>query len=626
MSAANAVPERVELALPVMPALPVRLAVEDLRVNLSGSDTDVVDEVSFEVQAGEVLGLVGESGSGKTTVALALLGYTRRGLHLVGGSVRLDGIELVGAEPRSLKALRGAKVAYIPQDPTSALNPALRLGTQLNQVLRSHPRKTTGRRSLEERLNEILVAVGLGEMRDRVLTSFPHQLSGGQLQRAAIAMAFLCEPGLIVLDEPATGLDVTTQAHVLHTVRRLCETSGVGAVYVSHDLAVVSELATKVAVMYAGRLVEFGPTAKVFGSPAHPYTKRLLAAVPSTKRAEVLLGIEGQPPRPSRRPRGCTFALRCPLVMQSCTEAPPPVLVLEGGDHLVRCLRPESPLSSKRPQILTRAITTRAVDQPLLSISSLSARYGNAPVLRDVDMAVASERCVAVVGESGSGKTTLARCIVGLHHAWTGCIELRGVELPAGTRGRPKDALRGLQYVFQNPYTSLNPRKTIGQLVEQPLAYLFSLSRAERDQRVSEVLRDVSLGPDFLTRYPDQLSGGERQRVAIARALVVEPDLLVCDEVTAALDVSVQATIVELLRRLQAERGLAMVFITHNLALVRSIAQDVVVLSNGEVVEAGPVDDVLERPQNAYTIRLMENAPTLPDEFEWATYKNHDEI
>jgi len=598
-------------ALPIdMSSHRSRLVLAGLKIVMAGTTADIVDEVSFTVRAGEVLGLVGESGSGKTTVALALLGYHRRGLQVAGGEVLLEGQDLLAMSDGDLRALRGAKVSYVPQDPASALNPALTVGLQLRETLRAHAEK--GQDSVSDRLNEVLAEVHLDSSAD-FLRRYPHQLSGGQQQRVAIAMAFACRPSLIVLDEPTTGLDVSTQRHVLETIRSLCRSYGVAAVYVSHDLAVVGQIADHVAVMYAGRLVELGPTQRIFGAPAHPYTRALLRCVPSQDRSEVLEGIEGQAPRPGRRPRGCFFAPRCPDVLPVCREAPPPVISLDAGVQLVRCVRAGETADKADLSRLVHVSHTSVATAGELEVHELSARYGTKQVLFGVDVNVGPEECVAIVGESGSGKTTLARCVVGLHDNWTGNLNFCGEPLTKGLRRRTKDSLQKIQYVFQNPHTSLNPRKTVGQIVEQPLEHFENLSPKEREDRVVAVLDDVSLNRDFLNRYPDQLSGGERQRVALARALVVEPDLLVCDEVTSALDVSVQAIIVELLRRLQRERNLAMLFITHNLALVRSIAQSVVVLSEGSVVEQGSVEDVLEHPRAEYTIRLLEDIPKLAE-------------
>jgi peptide/nickel transport system ATP-binding protein len=585
---------------------PVRLVVEDLRVVVKRSGDDVVDEVSFAIGAGQVLGLVGETGSGKTTVALALAGHARRGLAIAGGRVLLEDRDVLKLSARELRHVRGRQIAYVPQDPSSALDPARRVGIQLAEALRVHGDR---RDAATSRLKEVLAEVRLDSSRE-FLRCYPHQLSGGQQQRITLAMAFASRPALIVLDEPTTGLDVTTQRHVLETIRALCRSYGVAAVYVSHDLAVVAELVSSVAIMYAGRLVELGGVQDVFFSPAHPYSQRLLRAVPSAGRAEVLQGIEGTPPRPGQRPPGCSFAPRCLLVIPACKAEAPPAVELADGRR-VRCLRAgEAELPSPSAGVLVPG-DSAAGEVPALRVEGLVAAYGSTEVLHNVDLLVPGRRCVALVGESGSGKTTLARCVVGLHSNCSGELHLGTERLSPGYRHRSEQAHRGIQFVFQNPYTSLNPRRTVGQIVERPLQHFGESPRSEREARVVAALEDAALSAEFLNRYPDQLSGGERQRVAIARALVVEPELLVCDEVTAALDVSVQAAIVELLRHLQAERGLAMLFITHNLALVRNIAQDIVVLAQGVVVETGSVEQVLEHPSDAYTIQLLEDVPKL---------------
>jgi peptide/nickel transport system ATP-binding protein len=582
-----------------------RLRVTGLEVRLGRSGPDVVSDVSFAVAAGEVLGLVGESGSGKTTVALALLGHTRRGLHITGGQVLLDGTDLLALSPRDLRAARGARVSYVPQDPSSSLNPTLRVGTQIREVLRVHGGAAD---DPEERVAEVMREAYL-DATPEMLHRYPHQLSGGQQQRIALAMAFVCRPSLIVLDEPTTGLDVSTQRHVLDTVRGLCRSYGVAAVYVSHDLAVVSGLVSDVAVMYAGRVVEIGSVAGLFGEPVHPYTRGLIGAVPSPERAEMLTGIDGQQPRPGSRGAGCSFAARCGYAIDKCTgQAPEPVIV---AGRSVRCLRAWDIRAdhSQRPPLVSGALPVTGT--PALSVRGVAASYGATQVLSGIALEVPARACVAVVGESGSGKTTLARCVAGLHSNWAGEIAFQGTPLARGARQRNNDVLRRVQYIFQNPYTSLNPRKTVGQIIDQQLKQFTGLSRRDRTARIAGVLEDVSLGADFLSCYPDQLSGGERQRVAIARALVVQPELLICDEVTSSLDVSVQAIIVELLRRIQQERHLAMIFITHNLALVRSIAQSAVVLRQGAVAESGPVEQILQDPADPYTKRLMDDVPKL---------------
>jgi peptide/nickel transport system ATP-binding protein len=581
-----------------------RLDVRSLAVSLRYDGSDVVSDVNFSLDAGELLGLVGESGSGKTTVALALLGHARRGLRISSGEVLLDGADLLAMDPTDLRAIWGAKAAYVPQDPAAALNPALKIGTQLTEVLTAHPGSA---QNSEARVAQVLEEVRL-DAGSGILHRYPHQLSGGQQQRVAIAMAFACRPSLIVLDEPTTGLDVSTQRHVLETVRGLCDSYGVAGVYVSHDLAVVGGLVSQVAVMYAGRIVELGGTRRVFSQPVHPYTRGLLAAVPSPERAEVLMGIEGYPPRPGRRPPGCAFAPRCSYAVDHCYHSAPEVVIAAGRS--VRCHRALE-VQHVAPERVALPTLPTSEPKSLLSLRGVSAAYGRQTVLSSIDLDLAPQRCVAVVGESGSGKTTLARCIVGLHANWNGEMRFGGQALSPGAKTRAKETLRRIQYIFQNPYTSLNPRKTVGQSITQLLRHHFDLATGECAERSAEVLEQVSLGESFLGRYPDELSGGERQRVAIARAVVLQPDVLVCDEVTSALDVSVQATVVELLRRLQRDQRLAMIFITHNLALVRSVAQTAIVLSVGKVVERGSVDLILERPEHPYTRQLIDDVPKL---------------
>jgi peptide/nickel transport system ATP-binding protein len=582
-----------------------RLAVENLRIlttpRRGQPDADVVDEISFTVQPGQVLGLVGESGSGKTTVALALLGYFKRGLRPGGGKVLVDGRDILALPEHELAKLRGRTIAYVPQDPASALNPVLKIGTQLREVFTIHGADPG-------RLGDVLAEAGLEDPAP-ILAAYPHQLSGGQQQRVALAMAFACRPRLIVLDEPTTGLDVTTQRRVLDTVRGLCRSYQVAAVYISHDLAVVSEIADQVAVLYAGRLIEVGQAREVFASPAHPYTRGLMRAIPVLEGTYELHGMAGSPPRPGSRPPGCFFQPRCEFAVAECEQRQPDPVTVSGTGHAARCVRAAEVTALAGTVTLAGARPELPDEEPVLTISGVSVSYTDKPVLRDVNLVVGARQSVAIVGTSGSGKTTLARCVVGLHKDWTGTITFAGQDLAPGVGRRTRDQLRRIQFVSQNPYSSLNPRHTVGQIVGTPLAHFRKLPGKEHQQKVDDALTSVALRASFAARYPDELSGGERQRVALARALVLDPDLLVCDEVTSALDVSVQAAIVELLLRLQAERGLALLFITHNLPLVRSIADDVTVISAGAICERGPVTQVLAAPSHAYTRQLLADVP-----------------
>ncbi|MFD1045398.1 ABC transporter ATP-binding protein [Kibdelosporangium lantanae] len=515
--------------------------------------------------------------------------------HLVGGEVDIDGAELLGQPADVSRRRRGSVVAYVPQDPTAALNPVLRIGYQIREILDVHDSKE----DREARVREVLEEVALptdDEFRQR----YPHQLSGGQAQRVVIAMAFALRPKVLVLDEPTTGLDVTNQAHVLATVKDLCERHRVAAVYVTHDLAVVGELAHRVAVLYAGQIVELGDKQDVFAAPRHPYTRALLAAVPSVTESRVLTGIAGHAPAPGQRPSGCRFHDRCDYQTEECATTEPPVVTIEGV--LARCLRSEH-VHRQPATTTTSAPTGETSQETVLEVANLTAWYGRQEILHQVGLAVPKNGCVALVGESGSGKSTLSRCVGGLHTEWDGTITFDNAEIPHGKR--TPELRKRIQYIFQNPYLALNPRMTVNEIIRRPLV-LFGQTAT-----VAELLDQVSLPAETGRLLPARLSGGERQRVAIARALACEPDLLVCDEVTSALDVSVQASIIALLDNLRRTRGLSMLFVTHNLALVRSIATRTVVLAGGRTVESGPTERVLDNPEADYTRTLLANTPRL---------------
>jgi peptide/nickel transport system ATP-binding protein len=581
--------------------------VIDLRIALTASGVDVVDEIGVQVRPGEVLGLVGESGSGKTTVGMALLGHVRSGGYVAGGTIRIDGRDLDSLGERELRRLRGGVVSYIPQDPGTSLNPALRISTQLEEILEAHNPKDSSEQH-RARVREALGEVALPSD-DEFLRLYPHQLSGGMQQRVAIAMAFANRPHVIVCDEPTTGLDVTTQSRVLETIRDLCQSHQVAALYVSHDLAVVAELADRVAVMYGGRIVEGGTRDQLFASPRHPYTRRLLRAVPDIAGKRTVVGIPGHAALPGNRPAGCYFHPRCEFARDDCRAEFPPITDV-GDGHEVRCYHVADAVRQAPPEGAGQAERQTVGEDVVLAIRKLNAHYGDSQILFDVDIDVRHNECVALVGESGSGKTTTARCVAGLHKHWTGEVSLRGTALAQDARQRSGQERREIQYVFQNPYASLNPRRTIGQTIARRLK-LFGRGEGDIGARVAECLERVALSASAGSRFPDQLSGGERQRVAIARALAAEPVLLVCDEVTSALDVSVQAAIIELLGQLRTEMGLSLLFITHDLALIRTIADRVAVVTGGHVVEYGPCEQIFTSPSADYTRKLLADTPSI---------------
>ncbi len=450
------------------------------------------------------------------------------------------------------------------------------------------------------------------------LQAFPHQLSGGQLQRVAIAMAFANRPRLIVMDEPTTGLDVTTQAHVLNTVRQLCEQHGVAALYVSHDIAVVASIAQRVAVVYAGRIVEIGPTLRVLQNPVHPYTRALIRAVPDIDDSTPVSGINGRAPERGAEASRCSFAPRCALAVEVCMQAVP-TLTTVAPTHEVRCLRPNDREDARRraPVPVRRAESGRL---PVITAKGLQAFYGRFQVLHGVTFDIDAGECVGLVGESGSGKTTLARCLAGLHGEVDGLMAFHGESLPLDSRRRSPAMRQRIQYIFQNPYGSFNPRRSIGASLAMALSQFVRLSSTGQRRKILSALEQVSLPASVADRYPRDLSGGQRQRAAIARALISDPELLICDEITSALDVSVQAVITELLSELQRERGLALLFVTHNLAVVRGIAQRILVMQGGHLVEAGRTDDVMRQPQAEETKRLLRDAPRFSTSKPEASY------
>jgi len=581
------------------------LRVTDLRLNVSATGDDIVDEVRISIEPGKVLALVGESGSGKTTVGLAILGHSRRGVTIAHGRVECVDTEVLGLSEDAKRKIRGELVSYVPQDPASSLNPALRIGVQLMEALEVHDfggSVESRKIRLKQMMAEVLLPTD-----DEYLLRYPHQLSGGQQQRVGLAMAFACRPSVIVLDEPTTGLDVSTQEHVLKTIRQLTRDHGVAALYITHDLAVVADLADDVAVMYAGRIVECGSVKDIFMNPAHPYTKHLVVAAPDIEGKKEIVGLAGRAPSPGKRPAGCSFALRCESADDACRSAFPAEVSVATG-HVTRCIK-----IGKLPNAVVakpRASQTIESGASVVALQDVSAGYSGNVVVHNVSLTIRRGKCLALVGESGSGKTTVSRAIGGLHREWTGSMSFNGEELQKTARRRTSGARQGIQYIFQNPYGSLNPRRTIGESISRPLA-IIGTSKSESRKAILDVLEKVNLPGSYAGKYPDQLSGGERQRVAIARALVSNPMVLVCDEVTSALDVLVQAAIIDLLGDLRKQLGLAMLFVTHNLPLVRSIADEVAVMSEGRIVEIGPAESVIGNPQQSYTKSLITATPSI---------------
>lgn len=516
------------------------LEISGLRVEVTTDNgfREIVHGVDLTLKRGEILGLIGESGAGKSTIGLAALGYARDGSRFSGGSIRFDGQELVGAPESQLRALRGARIAYVAQSAAASLNPAHRLIDQYAEIPVRRGIKT--RPEAEAEAQEIYRTLLLPDPKG-IGFRFPHQVSGGQLQRAMMAMAMACEPDLIVFDEPTTALDVTTQVEVLTAIKLAVERFNTAALYITHDLAVVAQMADRIMVLRHGATVEVAETRQLLAAPREAYTRDLL---------------------------GVRTAVR-------------PALPRDDGDT------------------------------PILSVENVSAGYGAVPVLNEVSIIVPRKRTVAVVGESGSGKSSLARVITGLLPPTKGRILFDGKELPAHMRDRSRADLKRIQMIYQSPDTALNPKQRIGEILGRPLEFYLGLSGAATQRRVAELLSMIELRAEYASRYPDELSGGEKQRICIARALAAEPDLIICDEVTSALDQLVAQEILKLLQRLQEDLSLSYLFITHDLVTVKAIADEIVVLQAGRVIEQGDRESILAPPYHPYTELLLSSVPEM---------------
>ncbi|MCL4768077.1 MAG: ABC transporter ATP-binding protein [Hyphomicrobiaceae bacterium] len=602
------------------------LAIENLSIEFSGrrGRQRILQQVSFSIAPGKAYGLVGESGCGKSTVALAAMHYLPAGMSVTGGRVRVDGRDLEGLSKAELRALRGRRIAMVYQDPMASLNPVMTIGRQIAEVALLHGERDRSRAL--DRARAMLEEVRLPDA-EAMLARYPHQLSGGQQQRVVIAMALMAEPALLVMDEPTTGLDVTIEAAILELVHDLRAKLGTAILFISHNLGTVARLCEDIGVLYAGRLVETGPVRAVFKSPAHPYTRGLLAALPDLDRPRPdgrLVPIEGTLTAEDRARPGCAFAPRCDFAEPAmCNTRPIALIDTDGGGvHRARCAR----LAAVRASGVLDTRPGRPARDPasapiVLAISGLSKRYpvggrfsgrgaSEVHALTEASLEARAGQTIAIVGESGSGKSTLAKVVTGLTEASAGSVRLGGTEI-AGTPvdERPREVRRRIQMVFQNPDATLNPSHSVEFALRRPLQLLRGLPSGQARTEAARLLERVKLPPDLLRRMPHQLSGGQRQRVAIARALAGNPDLIIADEPVSALDVSVQAAIVNLLADLLERSGVGLVIISHDLALVRSMADHVAVMYLGRIVEHGPTEQVFAPPSHPYTEALLAAAP-----------------
>ena len=575
--------------------------------------------VSFSVAPGETFALVGESGCGKSLTALALMRLLPDVARVTKGEVVLDGENLLALTEDEMRRRRGRRIAIVFQEPSTSLNPVLTVGEQIAEVLRIHSHLPTA--AIEKETELWLERVGLPQPA-RYARAYPHELSGGQKQRVMIAMALAARPEVVIADEPTTALDVTLQAQVLDLLKRLREERRIGLILITHDLAVVQQNADRVALMYGGEMVECASVQEFFSHPLHPYARELLLAVPSReKSARCLRGIAASVPELSGSDQvGCLFANACPAVEPACRTTD---LALKevGRDHWLRCLSPHN----YHVGVEHLASFAKTMGDTVLAIDKLSVGYERSrgifrspayvPAVQEASLTLHAGETLALVGESGSGKTTLAMAALGLlgdRAQVTGSVRIAGTELLGAKGGQLQGLRRFAQIVFQDPFASLDPRMSVAESIAEGIRALQAQVSSEDVQaRVQRLLAAVGLPADAAQRLPHEFSGGQRQRIAIARALATDPQVLVCDEPTSALDVSVQAQILNLLRRLQQERGMAYLFITHNFAVVEYLADTVAVMQKGRIVEQGPAAQILTRPQTAYTKELLQAVPRL---------------
>ncbi len=595
-----------------------------------GGDVQALRDVSLGLGRGRTLAIVGESGSGKSTIALALMGLLPSEARIAAGRVTLDGVDLAALSAEQRRQLRGRRMALVFQDPFSVLNPSLRVGEQVGEGLVVH--RGMPAEAARQRAVALLREVGIADA-EAIASAYPHELSGGMRQRALIAGALAAEPDLLVLDEPTTALDVTIEAQILDLLQDLQARRGLSMLFISHNLGVVRRVADEVAILYAGEVVERGATADVFARPMHPYTKGLLAAIPRLgERRGALASIPGRLPDLRDPPAGCRFAQRCPHAGAGCEarqEIAPhegrelrchraaqvaglPWPVAAGGGERIPApvARDEAPLVSVRDLAKTFELT-RGLAALRLEGMRIVRRPVRVRAVDGVSLDIRPGEVVGLVGESGSGKTTLGRAILRLVEADSGSIRMSGEEIARVPQARLASMRRGAQIVFQNPDSSLNPRKTVGEIVGRPLARFGIVPRAEIPARVRRLLDTVRLPAHYADRYPHQMSGGEKQRVGIARALATEPRFIVCDEPVSALDVSVQAAIVNLLAELRDRLGVAYLFVSHDISVVAHLADRIAVMYRGRIVELGTTAEVLSPPSHPYTSALLSAVPSV---------------
>ena len=607
------------------------LELEDLHteIRMRSATVHALEGVSLSLEAGECLGIVGESGCGKTMTALSIMQLLPPGGHITGGRIVLNGQEISSLSDDQMRHVRGNEIGMIFQDPMTSLNPTMTIGDQISETVKLH--RGADAKTARERAIEVLRLVGMPRPAERV-GNYPHQLSGGMRQRVMIAMALACEPKLLIADEPTTALDVTIQKQILELIDDLRKRLGMAVILVTHDLGVIAGRADRAAVMYAGRVVETTSTLRLFGNPRHPYTEALFGALPekAVEGATRLYNIPGMPPDLTRPPQGCKFAARCRYAQDSCRQEEPPLRGDVPG-HEYRCFFPVGSVSDEAGvadlKVTERVSLEDVAGAPLndgdfllttdhlvksFAVTSgavLQRKVGEVSAVADVSFGIRPGKTFGMVGESGCGKTTIGRLIVGLEKLTAGSIVLDGEDLARlNNRERRRRATK-VQLMFQDSYASMDPRMRVGPILREPLAIQGVGSRRDQHQKVAAILDQVGLPANAVERYPHEFSGGQRQRLGLARALILNPKLLVADEPVSALDVSIQAQILNLMRDLQRDLGLTYLFISHDLSVVRYLAEAIGVMYLGKMVEVGPSEEVYHFPVHPYTRGLIDTVP-----------------
>jgi peptide/nickel transport system ATP-binding protein len=611
------------------------IRVENLGISYETRNGDVsaVKDVTFEIHRGETVGIVGESGCGKSTLAYGMVNYLGRNGKISKGDIIFQGQSLVGRSVEELRQLRGNQISMVYQDPMTSLNPVLRIGEQMVEVLTVH--RGMSNKEARERCASMLARVNMADP-ERVLERYPHQISGGQQQRVVIAMAMLNNPALLIMDEPTTALDVTIEATVLDLVNELRRDFDTAILLISHNMGVIARVSDRVGVMYAGELVEMAPVEEIFANPRHPYTQGLIRCLPKlgrSKQGSVLYPIRGRVPSPSNLPPGCLFEPRCDYAREKCRQERPQLRYLN-SEHTTRCFFSEeidpsdwTPPPDMVP-IVRETKDAEEVVESILSVNSLQTYYrhsGSSPLslvglgkkeyvkaVDGVSFEVLRGKTLGVVGESGCGKSTLIKTIIGLEAKTDGEAEFMSFDIGDKVEKRDLTLIRELQMVFQNPDSTMNPSYTIGKQIERPLRRFKTVPKDQIRDEVVRLLRAVKLDEFYYDRLPRQLSGGEKQRVGIARALAGRPDLVLCDEPVSALDVSVQAAVINLLLEIQKEFSTTMMFIAHDLSVVRFFSDYIAVMYLGQIVEIGPAEQIYAPPYHPYTEALLSAVP-IPD-------------